>query len=57
MAAPTRAHFYHSGTFKLPPRRDKFISELWNYAKEQTNNICQYNGLSFNFYGLGKPSS
>jgi len=56
MVALTKAHFYHSGTFKLAPRWDKFISVLGNNAKEQTSNIWQYNGLSFIFYGLGKPS-
>jgi hypothetical protein len=30
MVAGAKAHFYHSGTFKLAPRWDKFISVLGN---------------------------
>jgi len=56
MAAHAKAHFYHSEIFKLAPRWDKFISVLGNYAEEETRNIWHYNGLSFIFYGLGKPS-
>lgn len=56
MVAPAKVHFYNSGTFKLAPRWDKFISVLGYYAEEQTSNIWQYYGLSFTFYGLGKPS-
>jgi len=56
MVAPTKAHFYQSRMFKLAPRWYKFICVLGNYAEEQTSNIWQYNGLSFIFYGLGKPS-
>jgi hypothetical protein len=34
MVAREKAHLYHSGTFKLAPRWDKFISVLGNDAEE-----------------------